>query len=163
MWDRDSSQNRQEVARHDAVASRMPVVASTLIRQFTVEAPNRMRTTEGWLYLTVALALYSRFAISWAMGFRLTVDSPEQVLTMALPTRPQGPGSCTIRIAAANTPLRVTSLCRLTLCYDSPSEFEVRTAERNPMFTESRRGHFAQRAPLSDPDDIGRIDRGQMT
>ena len=101
MWDRDSSQNRQEVARHDAVASRMPVVASTLIRQFTVEAPNRMRTTEGWLYLTVTLALYSRFAISWAMGFRLTMDSPEQVLTMALPTRPQGPGSCTIRIAAA--------------------------------------------------------------
>ena len=56
---------------------------------------------KGWLYLTVALALYSRFAISWAMGFRLTMDSPEQVLTMALPTRPQGPGSCTIRIAAA--------------------------------------------------------------
>ena len=105
---------------------------------------NCMWATEGWLYLTVALALYSRFAISWAMGFRLTVDSPEQVLTMALPTRPQGPGSCTIRIAAANTPLRVTSICRSVLGYDFPSEFEARTAERNPMSTKSRRGHFAQ-------------------
>ena len=99
---------------------------------------------KGWLYLTVALALYSRFAISWAMGFRLTMDSPEQVLTMALPTRPQGPGSCTILIAAANTPPRVTSICRSTLGYDFPSEYEARTAERNPMSTESRRGHFAQ-------------------
>ena len=103
-----------------------------------------MWATENWLYLTVALALYSRFAISWAMGFRLTVDSPEQILTTALPTRPQGPGSCTMWIAAANTPLRVTSICRSTRGYDSPSKFEARTAERNPMSTESRRGHFAQ-------------------
>ena len=70
---------------------RFPVATNTLDRAFTVESPNRVLagdityvwTTEGWLYLTVVLDLYSRRVIGWAMGHRLTVDLTEQALTMA--------------------------------------------------------------------------------
>ena len=44
-------------------------------------------TTEGWRYLAVILALYSRRVIGWAMGHRLTVDLAERALTMALTNR----------------------------------------------------------------------------
>ena len=74
---------------------RLPVAANTLDRQFTVAAPNRVWagdrtdvwTTEGWLYLAVLLARYSRRVIGWAMGHRLTVDLAERALTMALTNR----------------------------------------------------------------------------
>ncbi len=71
---------------------RLPVAANTLNRQFTVNAPNRVWagdityvwTNEGWLYLAVVLDLFSRQAVGWAMGDRLTVDLAEEALTLAL-------------------------------------------------------------------------------
>lgn len=73
-------------------AHRLPVAANTLDRQFTVTAPNRVWagditcvwTAEGWLYLAVVLDLYSRAAIGWAMGSRLTASLATEALTMAL-------------------------------------------------------------------------------
>ena len=71
---------------------RLPVAANTLDRQFAVTAANRVWagditycwTEEGWLYLAVVLDLYSRAAIGWAMGPRLTADLATDALTMAL-------------------------------------------------------------------------------
>ena len=71
---------------------RLPVAANTLDRQFAVTAANRVWagditycwTEEGWLYLAVVLDLYSRAAIGWAMGNRLTADLATDALTMAL-------------------------------------------------------------------------------
>ena len=76
-------------------AHRLPVVANTLDRQFTVSQPNRVWagdltyiwTLEGWLYLAVLLDLYSRRVVGWAMGPRLTGDLTVQALRMALTTR----------------------------------------------------------------------------
>ena len=71
---------------------RLPVAPNTLDRQFAVTAANRVWagditycwTEEGWLYLAVVLDLYSRAAIGWAMGNRLTADLATDALTMAL-------------------------------------------------------------------------------
>jgi transposase InsO family protein len=76
-------------------AHRLPVVANTLDRQFTVSQPNRVWagdltyiwTLEGWLYLAVLLDLYSRRVVGWAMGPRLTGALTVQALRMALTTR----------------------------------------------------------------------------
>ena len=82
----------------------MPVAANTLDRQFSVTRPNRvwagditdLWTTEGWLYLTVVLDLYSRAVIGWALEARLTGDLTQQALTMAIRHRSPQPGGCTI-------------------------------------------------------------------
>ncbi len=74
---------------------RLPVALNTLNRQFTVMPPTRVWAgdityvwpTEGWLYLAVVLALYSRLVIGWAMGHRLTVELAERALIMALANR----------------------------------------------------------------------------
>lgn len=71
------------------------MVANTLDRAFTVEAPNRVWvgdliyvwTLESWLYLAVLLDLYSRRVVGWVMGQRVTVELAEQALTMALANR----------------------------------------------------------------------------
>lgn len=72
-----------------------PTAPNTLNRQFAVAAPNRVWagdityiwTAEGWLYLAVVLDLYSRMAIAWAMGSRLTETLATEALTMALGRR----------------------------------------------------------------------------
>ena len=79
---------------------KLPVAANTLDRQFTVTQPDRVWagditycwTEEGWLYLAVVLDLYSRAAIGWAMGSRLTADLATDALTMALWRRKPGTG-----------------------------------------------------------------------
>jgi putative transposase len=95
---------------------------TTLHLQFTVAQPNRVWagdltdvwTTEGWLYLAVILDRYSRRVIGWALGHRLTEALAEQALMMALANRPQRPGSCTIRFAAASMPPRVINVCSVS-------------------------------------------------
>ena len=77
-----------------------PVAPNTLNRQFAVAAPNRVWagdityvwTAEGWLYLAVVLDLYSRMAIAWAMGSRLTETLATEALTMALGRRQPSAG-----------------------------------------------------------------------
>ena len=74
---------------------KLAVAGNALDRQFAVSAPNRVWagdityvwTDEGWLYLAVVLDLYSRAAIGWAMGPRLTADLAADALTMALRRR----------------------------------------------------------------------------
>ena len=78
---------------------RMPVAAHGLDRQCSVTRPNRvwartstdLWTTEGWLYLAIVLALYSRAVIGWAREARLTGDLTQQALTMAI--RPRTPNA----------------------------------------------------------------------
>jgi putative transposase len=77
-----------------------PTAPNTLNRQFAVAAPNRVWagdityvwTAEGWLYLAVVLDLYSRMAIAWAMGSRLTETLATEALTMALGRRQPSAG-----------------------------------------------------------------------
>jgi putative transposase len=72
-----------------------PVAPNTLNRQFAVAEPNRVWagdithvwTAEGWLYLAIVLDLYSRMAVAWAMGSRLTEALATEALTMALGRR----------------------------------------------------------------------------
>jgi Integrase core domain len=60
-------------------------------REFSVTQPNcvwaaditYVWTAEGWLYLAVALDLYSRAVIGRAIGDRLTTELAAQALTMA--------------------------------------------------------------------------------
>jgi putative transposase len=77
-----------------------PTAPNTLNRQFAVAEPNRVWagdityiwTAEGWLYLAVVLDLYSRMAIAWAMGSRLTETLATEALTMALGRRQPSAG-----------------------------------------------------------------------
>lgn len=77
-----------------------PTAPNTLNRQFAVAEPNRVWagdityiwTAEGWLYLAVILDLYSRMAIAWAMGSRLTETLATEALTMALGRRQPSAG-----------------------------------------------------------------------
>ena len=81
-------------------AHRHPVVPNTRNRQFAVAAPNRVWagdityvwTAEGWFYLAVVLALYSRRVIAWGMGRRLTQELATAALTMAVEHRRPAPG-----------------------------------------------------------------------
>jgi putative transposase len=57
-----------------------PISPNLLNRNFSIGAPNRiwcsdltyLRTTEGWLYLTVILDLFNREIVGWSMSSRLT-------------------------------------------------------------------------------------------
>ncbi len=68
-------------------------------------------TTEGWLYLAVILDLYSRAAIGWALGARLTSDLAQQALTIAIHHAPPRRGCCTTRIGGASMPPPRISNC----------------------------------------------------
>lgn len=89
---RHSRQDGEEVADADGVGSCASVAPNALNRQLAVGGPNRVWagdityawTKEGWLYLAVVLDLYSRRAIAWAMGHRLTEALAQDALTMAL-------------------------------------------------------------------------------
>ncbi|WP_323572364.1 IS3 family transposase [Rhizobium sp. 28DA2] len=73
------------------------VVDNTLDRQFDVEAPDTawvtdityIRICEGFSYLAVAIDLYSRRVIGWAMQSRQTTDVVSQALLMVWRRNPK--------------------------------------------------------------------------
>jgi transposase InsO family protein len=68
-------------------------------RHFQAEAPNQLwvgdityiPTAEGWLYLAVLLAVYSRRIVGWAMADHLRTDLALAALEMALSQRRRPP------------------------------------------------------------------------
>lgn len=69
----------------------LPVAPNLLNRQFAVEKPDQVWTTdityiptqEGWLYLAVVMDLYTRAIIGWAMDSRMTRELTINALRMA--------------------------------------------------------------------------------
>jgi len=70
----------------------LPVAPNLLEQNFTADAPDQkwvsdityIWTEEGWLYLAVVLALYSRRVIGWAISERMTAALVCDALMMAL-------------------------------------------------------------------------------
>jgi transposase-like protein len=97
-------------ARHE-----VPVIPNRLARQFTVPPKNRVwagdltfvPTRVGWLYLTVALDVYSRLVVGWAMSDR-------QSLTVVIEARgwpgdsDGRPPDCCITLIKATSTQRVS-------------------------------------------------------
>jgi len=81
---------RTTLSRH-----RLPIAPNLLGRDFTVEAPNRVWTTDltyiwtlqGWLYLAVMLDLFSRRVVGWAFSASLDDSLAISALNMAIQTR----------------------------------------------------------------------------
>ena len=73
----------------------LPIAPNRLARDFTASAPNRvwvtdityLWTTEGWLYLSVMLDLFSRRVVGWAMSERIDEELVLTTLQMALQSR----------------------------------------------------------------------------
>lgn len=69
----------------------LPVASNLLKREFTVKNPDLVWvgdityiwTTEGWLYLTVVIDLYSRRVVGWAINKRITKQLVIDALLMA--------------------------------------------------------------------------------
>ncbi len=69
-----------------------PIHANSLDRQFNPQLPNQrwvadityVPTSEGWLYLSIIMDLYSRKVIGWAMSDRMTDSIVTDALKMAL-------------------------------------------------------------------------------
>ncbi len=69
-----------------------PIHANSLDRQFNPQSPNQrwvadityVPTSEGWLYLSIIMDLYSRKVIGWAMSDRMTDSIVTDALKMAL-------------------------------------------------------------------------------
>lgn len=69
-----------------------PIHENTLNRQFNPQSPNQrwvadityVPTSEGWLYLSIIMDLYSRKVIGWAMSDRMTDSIVTDALKMAL-------------------------------------------------------------------------------
>lgn len=82
-------------SRHDR-----PVAENLLDRDFTASAPNRkwtadityLPTAEGWLYLAVALDVFSRRIVGWSMSSNLDAGLVSEALRMALLQRRPGEG-----------------------------------------------------------------------
>ena len=78
----------------------LPVAPNLLNRQFAVDKPDQVWTTdityiptqEGWLYLAVVMDLYSRAIIGWAMDSRMTRELTISALRMAWFRRHPQPG-----------------------------------------------------------------------
>lgn len=76
-------------------ASVVATCADLVLRQFRVEQPNRLWssdityiwTMEGWTYLAVVLDLFSRRVVGWELGSRLTDDLVISALSRALEHR----------------------------------------------------------------------------
>ena len=70
----------------------LPVAPNLLKRDFVATAPNQkwagdityLQTSEGWLYLTVVIDLYSRRVIGWSIGTTMKADLVSDALNMAL-------------------------------------------------------------------------------
>lgn len=77
-----------------------PVAPNLLGRQFTADRPNQVwladltfiRTAEGWLYLAVALDLFSRKAVGWAMADHMRGELTLAALRMAVARQRPGRG-----------------------------------------------------------------------
>ena len=71
---------------------KMPVAPNLLAQDFTTNAPNQkwladityIATSEGWMYLSAVLDLYSRRVIGWALDKRLTRQLTLKALEMAV-------------------------------------------------------------------------------
>ena len=78
----------------------LPVAPNLLNRQFSVDKPDQVWTTdityiptqEGWLYLAVVMDLYTRAIIGWAMDKRMTRELTMSALRMAWFCRHPKPG-----------------------------------------------------------------------
>lgn len=74
-------------SKHD-----LPVAPNVLRQDFTATGPNQkwagdityLWTDEGWLYLAVAIDLFSRAVVGWAMAERMTAELVCEALSMAL-------------------------------------------------------------------------------
>ncbi|WP_255429654.1 MULTISPECIES: IS3 family transposase [unclassified Raoultella] len=70
----------------------LPVSENLLKQDFYASGPNQkwsgditdLRTDEGWLYLAVVIALWSRAVIGWSMSSRMTAQLACDALQMAL-------------------------------------------------------------------------------
>lgn len=79
---------------------RLPMAENLLDRQFEAGAPNRvwaadiadLWTNEGWLYLAVAIDLYARRVVGWALSDRIQAGLVCDVLRMAIGRRRPPPG-----------------------------------------------------------------------
>jgi putative transposase len=77
-----------------------PVAPNRLDQSFGTTGPNQkwvtdityIRTTDGWLYLSAVLDLYSRLVVGWAMEPYLTDSLTKKALKMALTRRQPQPG-----------------------------------------------------------------------
>jgi transposase InsO family protein len=78
----------------------LPVAPNLLNRQFTVQAPDRVWTSdityiatdEGWLYLAVVIDLFSRQVVGWSMQPHMKKDLVIDALRMAWFRRQPEPG-----------------------------------------------------------------------
>ncbi len=72
-----------------------PVAANVLKREFSQEAPDMawatdityVRTWEGWMYLAVAIDLFSRRVVGWSMASHMRAELALDALGMALGSR----------------------------------------------------------------------------
>lgn len=94
-----AKQKRKFVATTDSKHD-LPVAENILDREFTVEEPNRVWTSdityipteEGWLYLAGVLDLCSKAAVGWSMSESLDRGLVIDALTMAYRRRRPGEG-----------------------------------------------------------------------
>jgi len=78
----------------------LPVAPNLLGRQFTVDVPNRVWTSdityidtgEGWLYLAAVIDLFSRQIVGWSMQPRMKKELAIDALRMAWFRRHPAPG-----------------------------------------------------------------------
>jgi len=77
-----------------------PVASNLLDREFEVDSPNKVWTTdityiwtlEGWMYLAVVLDLFSRQVVGWAIDKRMKKQLTIDALSMAYWRRKPSPG-----------------------------------------------------------------------
>ena len=82
-------------SRHD-----LPIAPNLIDRNFVATAPNRIwladityvETSEGWLYLSTVMDLYSRRIVGWAMRDNLRTELPLAALQMAISAQRPGAG-----------------------------------------------------------------------
>jgi transposase InsO family protein len=90
-----AAKQKKRYKRTTKANSGHPVAPNLLDRDFTATAPNQKWTTdityiptlEGWLYLAVALDLFSRRIVGWAMSARMTSSLVIDALQMAIQRR----------------------------------------------------------------------------
>ena len=83
---------RRRLPTDTGVRPEHAIAPNILDRQFEVKAPNRrwvadftyVDTSEGWLYVSVVLDLFSRRVVGWAMKSAMTAPLVVDALTMAI-------------------------------------------------------------------------------
>jgi transposase InsO family protein len=95
-----SAKPRKHRTRTTDSQHEQPVAPNLLNREFTATEPNTkwvaditaIWTSEGWLYLSVVLDIYSRLVVGWAMDAHRDEALVEQAARMALARRRPEPG-----------------------------------------------------------------------